>query len=191
MLKFPKLSTEIIFDLYNKSELITKLRELKYFCFLRGRLSSYCTDSDQIITHISYQDREDLIHKLETLGVTIKILKPNDEISYGKTWPECINYPTPSRFFPDIAEPYKQLIFDEEVIIYIADKYFTISISNSDKEKWWLINYKQITSAKIIEKKLTDLGLDKYVTLEGQIEYGRYINHYHYPELFEDEKIND
>jgi hypothetical protein len=186
MLKFPKLALNNIFDLYDKDELIPKLKQLKYFCFLRGRLNSYVTDGDEIIVHIKYIDKSDLLFKLESLGMKAKRLNSSDEISYGKPWPDCLNYPTPSKQFPDIAEPSKQKIFDEDVLIYIGDSYFTISMCNSDKAKWYLVNDAQIISAKKIEINLEKIGLDKSVTTDAQREFGRYINRYHYPELFID-----
>ncbi|HFG0565655.1 TPA: hypothetical protein ACGFUW_001418 [Flavobacterium psychrophilum] len=185
LLKFPKLEIDSIFNVYNKEEILEKLQKLKYFCFLRGRLNSYVTDGDEIITHIEYYSKDDLILKLKSLGVEIKILNTGDEISYGKPWPDCLNYPTPSRPYPDIAEPAIQTIFEENVSIYISDKYFTISINNLDKDKWFLVNYNQIESAVKIERKLEDIDLAKSITIEGQKEFGRFINRYHYPELFE------
>ena len=183
MLKFPKLTVDNIFDSYDKNELIPKLKQLKYFCFLRGRLNSYVTDGDEIIVHIKYIDKADLLLKFEALGVKVKIISFNDEISYGKPWPDCLNYPTPSKQFPDIAEPSIQRIFNSDVLVYIGDTYFTISICNSDTTKWYLINDSQIISAKEIEVNLEKIGLTNSVTTEGQIEFGRYINRYHYPEL--------
>ncbi|SDC68337.1 hypothetical protein [Williamwhitmania taraxaci] len=185
MMKFPKLNIDTIFDVYDKDELLLKLRELKFFCFLRGRLNCYVTDGDEIVTHISFLDKLDLIQKLELLGVKIIWLSTSDQISYGKPWPENLNYPTPSHLFPDIAEPSKQIIFDEEVLIYISDNYFSIYISNSDRENWWKVNYNQIATAKKLEVKRIELELHKHVTLDGQKEYGRYINRYHYPGIFE------
>ena len=185
MLKFPKLEIDSIFDLYDKEIFLPKIQKLNYFCFLRGRLNSYVNDGDELIIHIEYSNKEELILKLKSLGVKIKILKPNDEISYGKSWPDCLNYPTPSSLYPEIAEPHLQIIFDEKVFIHISDRYFTISIDNLDKDKWFLVNTNQILSAIKIEKELENLDLAKYVTTEGQTEFGRFINRYHYPELFE------
>ena len=188
MLKFPKLEIDLIFDLYDKEIFLQKIQKLKYFCFLRGRLNSYVTDGDELIIHIEYNNKEELILKLKTLGVKIKFLKPEDETSYGKSWPDCFNYPTPLNLYPEIAEPQKQIIFEEKVFISISDKYFTISIVSLDTDKWFLVNDNQIFSAIKIEKELENLDLAKYVTNEGQIEFGRFINHYHYPELFEMKK---
>ena len=188
MLKFPKLEIDFIFDHYDKEKFLPKIQQLKYFCFLRGRLNSYVTDGDEIIMHIEYFSKNDLILKLKSLGVEIKILKPNDEISYGKSWPDCFNYPTPSGPYPEIAQPAIQTIFGENVSIYISDKYFTISIHNLDKDKWFLVNDNQILSAIKIEKELENIDLAKFSTTEGQTEFGRFINRYHYPELF---KLNE
>ena len=188
MLKFPKLEVKSIFDLYDKETFLPKIQQLKYFCFLRGRLNSYVTDGDELIIHIEYRNKEDLISKLKVLGAKLKILKPNDEISYGKSWPDCLNYPTPSSIYPEFADPQEQIIFDEKVFIHISDKYFTISIANLEKDKWYLVNNNQILSAIKIEKELENLDLVKYATIEGQKEFGRFINHYHYPELFKTQK---
>ena len=187
-LKFPKLEIDSIFESYDKEKLLLQIQKLKYFCFLRGRLNSYVTDGDEIIIHIEYCSKEELITKLEFLGVKIKILKPNDEISYGKSWPECLNYPTPSRPYPEIAEPAIQTIFGEKVSIYISDNYFSMSVINSDQEKWFLVNNKQILSAIKIENELENINLAKYSTTKGQTEFGRFINRYHYPELVEIDK---
>ena len=52
MLKFPKLEIDSIFDHYDKEKFLPNIQQLKYFCFLRGRLNSYVTDGDEIIIHI-------------------------------------------------------------------------------------------------------------------------------------------
>ena len=122
---------------------------------------------------------------MELLGVIVNRIHPNDEISIGKSYPDNLNYPTPIKLFPDIAEPGKQIIFGHDVIIFVSEKYFTISITNKNQDKWYFINDQQIETAKKIEQEFELIDIDKYVTVEGQKEYGRFINKYHYPELFD------
>jgi hypothetical protein len=152
----------------------------------RGRLNSYVTDGDEIIVHIKYIDKSDLLFKLESLGMKAKRLNSSDEISYGKPWPDCLNYPTPSKQFPDIAEPSKQKIFDEDVLIILGTVTSLFQCAIPTRQNGTLVNDAQIISAKKIEINLEKIGLDKSVTTDAQREFGRYINRYHYPELFID-----
>jgi hypothetical protein len=184
-LLYPKLDTTTIFDKYDKSELLPKLQSLKLFCLLRGRLNSYEVDGDILEVSFSYVDKADLIKKCNSIGLPLQVLNP-DEPKFDKPMPADIanKLPTPTKLFPEIAQPYQQTINNQTVFVIIHDYYFSISTVDKMKEKWMFINDKEIDSAVILENLFFEIGLADFVTIDEQKKYGRYINRYHYPELF-------
>lgn len=185
-LLFPKLDISTIFDKYDKDVILPKLRELKYFCLLRGRLSSHVEDGDSLVAHFAYNDRQDLLNKLTLIYVIPRILKDNDA-RFDKPMPADIanKLPTPIKQFPDIAQPYLQSINNIDTFINVSEKYFSISVLDKSKTNWHFINEKDISLAKDLELIIESSGLNNSLTTEEQTQYGRYINRYHYPELFD------
>lgn len=188
MLLFPKLDPNTIFDIYDKDCFLSQLRELKYFCLLRGRLNAYVTDGDTLVVEIAYDDKEDLIKKFDLLDIPLRILSPDEpRLDLGKPYPvdEAEKLPTPTRRFRDIVQPLVQTIKGERVFVSIGDDRFEITPSEGlIKKEWWKVSEAEIESAKRIEIFLEQIGLAAFVYDEGQKQHGRYINRYHYPELF-------
>lgn len=188
MLLFPKLDPSTIFDMYDREYLLSQLRELKYFCLLRGRLNSHVTDGDTLVVEISYTTKEDLIVKFDLLGIPLRILSPDEpRLERGVPYPLDVaeKLPETTKRFRDIVQPFVQTVNGERVSALIGDDIFQISSSEGpDKKEWWKVSDAEIESAKRIETFLEQVGLTAYITDEGQKQYGRYINRYHYPELF-------
>jgi len=185
-MKFPKLNIDAIFDsAYENNDLLEELINLDYFCLLRGRLNSHVTDGDEIVVHIQFDNRSQLIEIFNLLKCPLRILEEN-EPRFDRPMPaeEAAKLPTPIKQFNDIVQPYKIEILDISCFAIVHDNYISISVTNQNDKKWFIINLKQILDAKKIESYLRQNGLDKLITLEYQKEYGRYINQYHYPELF-------
>jgi hypothetical protein len=184
-LLFPKLDISTIFDKYDQDVIVPKLRELKYFCLLRGRLNSYVQDGDTLVAHFSYSDKQDLLNKLNSIFIVPRVLNDN-EARFDKPMSADIanKLPTPIVQFPDITQPYSQNINGIDTFINVTEKYFSISVFDKSKTNWYLINEKDISLAYDFERLIESSGLNNSLTTEGQTQYGRYINRYHYPELF-------
>ncbi|OAZ03294.1 hypothetical protein [Flavobacterium succinicans] len=183
-LLFPKLDVSIIFDKYDKEIFLPKLKNLKYFCLLRGRLNSHIEDGDQLIAHFTFIDRLDLLDKFRSIGFEPHILE-NGEPRFDKPIPADIadKFPTPIKQFPDIAQPYVQKLFGYDTFIIVYENYFSLSICDKTKKNWHYLTEKDLELAKQFEVKIEESGLGSASTYEGQTQYGRYINRYHYPEL--------
>lgn len=185
-LLFPKLDIATIFDKYDKEDILSKLRTLKYFSFLRGRLNSYVEDSDELVVHFSFDDKLDLVNKLTALGVFIKYLQPSDPTCYDKniSYELSRTLPNPIKQFPDIAQPLSQNIIGFDVFIIVAEGYFSLCTLDKTKNNWHFLSGKDFEIAREFEIVIEKSGLQSSVTDEFQKAYGRYINRYHYPELF-------
>ena len=94
--------------------------------------------------------------------------------------------PTPIKNIPDIAQPYSQKIFGIDTCIIVNNDYFSISVVDKSKKNWYFVNDKELEFAKTLENYFLKIGLDKYLTYEGQKEYGRYLNRNNYPEIFDE-----
>lgn len=184
-LLFPKLTIETIFEKYDKEIFIPKLKDLKYFCLLRGMLNSYVDDGDELIAHFAFHDRQDLINKFLSIGLEPHILK-SEEPRFDKPMPADIanKLPHPIKQFPDIAQPYSQNLLGFDTFINVSEKYFTVSITDLTKKNWRYITEHDLELAKQFELLIKESGLESALTYEGQTQYGRYINRYHYPEIF-------
>lgn len=183
-LLFPKLDVSVIFDKYDKEIFLPRLKDLKYFCLLRGRLNSYVEDGDQLIAHFTFTDKQDLITKFRSIGFKPHILE-NWEPRFNVPMPAAIanKLPTPTKQFPDLAQPYGQNLFGYDTFIIVYENYFSLSISEKTKKNWHYLTEKDLELAKQFEGKIEESGLGSALTYEGQTKYGRYINKYHYPEL--------
>jgi len=149
-----------LFETHPESELRAWVRQLRYFHFIRA-WGGHANDGDEFKAAISFSGREDLLKKMNQIGVVLNMLpedfqKPVMGKSYS--YEEFKAFKNEIREFKDLEQPGRVSIFNQEVHIWIITSSIHISISGSRDGNRFEVSDADFQSCLILEKEFDKLG---------------------------------
>ena len=124
-MQIEKFSDKWLFQDHSKREIKHWIHNLKYFHFFRA-WGGHNNDSDKFEVTINFYSKEDLLEKLNRLGVIINFVSDNTPqplvgVSYPST--EYWKFKSLVRQFPEMEQPGKGTINNLPCSIYIGENY--------------------------------------------------------------------
>lgn len=132
-MKTEKLSEKWIFERHSKTEVKEWINNLKYFFFKRA-WGGHANDGDEFQTAFLFTNKEDLISKIEKLGLKFNTI-PDDypRPILGKSYSvdEFKKFKSEIQLFPNLEQPGHCNIFGKNAFIWIQQKSITIIVSGT------------------------------------------------------------
>jgi hypothetical protein len=181
-----KFSDEWLFLKHSKSEIRKWSKDLKYFYFVRA-WGGHNNDGDRFMVYFSYSTKDDLLIKINRLGVKLNILpcdtpKPIPGVSYPSE--EFEKFKLAISKFPDLEQPGITKINGFPCHIYISDTYIQISVSGTKDGNYYAVTNADFENSKKLEEFFDSLIPPLEKDLEIEKDAGCVSKH-KYPELFD------
>lgn len=184
-MNFDKIPESKIFNNNPKEEIISWMKQLKYFHLLKARQGHNC-EGDKWAIYLNYSDETDLATKLSQLNITLQPLGDNEiafdpfeDISIDNL--DKIRYVIPD--LPHLIQPQDQMWNGIAVHIWVQNKMIEISISGNDKLNSYMVSSIDFEHCKELEKLLEDKHWQ--TVLNNDVEkLSNCISSSKYPELF-------
>lgn len=166
-----------IFETHTQDTVWRWVKGLHYFSFKRA-YGGHANDGDKMMARIRYKDREDMLNKLEALGIYIETLpidEPFPEIGRTYSWEEFMKYKVRIWAYPELEAPCFQLLCGKEVFIWVDKTTIEFSIAGTQDGNIYNVSEDDILLCKEIESLFDSLGWqdlkqDSTYTTEHQID---------------------
>lgn len=184
-MQIEKLPDNWLFDRHSKQTIRKWLRQLRYFYFKRA-WGGHANDGDEFQVAFSYTDRQDLINKIDQLGLTLYTI-PNDdprpEITQTFNIDELNTFKNNIKNFSDLEQPGYSIIFGHKVFIWIGGNSIHITISGTRDDNHYEVTEDDFKVCMELEKEFDNLNWEKIIdkSLEESVCC---ISQAKYPELF-------
>lgn len=180
-----KIPEDRLFQNNSKEEIKRWSQNLQYFHYMRDRGGHNC-EGDSFCVYFKYTDREDLIDKMQQLGVVMKKLEegfiafdPFESYSFNDLDKLKITIPQ----FGDLEQPQYVEIFGHKVHIWVMTNQFEISVSGTKDGQTYKVSEDDFAVCLSLEKLFQKLGWQTF--LDNDIKKQRHcISKDKYPELF-------
>lgn len=152
-MQLEKFSDKWLFQDHPKRVIMNWIQNLKYFNFFRA-WGGHNYDGDRFEVTINFNSKEDLLEKLNRLGVIINFVPDNTPqpiagVSYPST--EYWKFKNLVRQFPDIEQPGSSTINSLPCSIYIGENYFQISVAGTKDGNYYHVTDSDFEVAKKLE----------------------------------------
>lgn len=180
-----KIPEDRLFQHNTKEEVKHWCQNLQYFHYMRGRGGHNC-EGDSFSVYFKYTEREDLIARMQQLGVAMKTLEkgfiafdPFESYSFDDLDKLKITIPQ----FGDLEQPQYVEIFGSKVHIWVMGSQFEISVSGTKDGQTYKVSDEDFEVCQILEKEFDKLGWRPI--LDDEIKKQRHcISTENYPELY-------
>jgi hypothetical protein len=185
-MQIEKFQDKWLFQEHSKDELKKWANQLRYFCFVRA-WGGHNNDNDRFVASFNYKSKEDLLDKLNRLGIEVNVLpaetlRPIVGVSY--TAEEFWKFKISVRRFPDLEQPGTTTIDSFPCHVYIDDNSFQISVSGTKDGNVYKVTAEDFEVCKQLEIFFDNLGLETEMDFEIEKD-AACISRNKYPELFE------
>lgn len=185
-MRIDKFSDDRLFQNNTREEISRWCKALQYFHYMRARGGHNC-EGDSFCVYFKYDGREDLIGKLNDLGVNLNTL---DEDSLAFDPFESYSFEDLDKLkmvipaFNDLEQPQFVEVFGHKVHIWVMDRKFEISVSGTKDGKAYRVSDDDFDVCSELEKQFDKLEwksiLDNEIVLQIHC-----ISKDNYPELYE------
>lgn len=180
-----KIPEDRLFQNNSKEEIRHWSQHLQYFHYMRGRGGHNC-EGDSFSVYFRYTGREDLIAKMQRIGVEMKKLEdgfiafdPLESYSFDDLDKLKITISQ----FGDLEQPQYVEIFGCKVHIWVMANQFEISVSGTKDGQTYKVSDEDFTVCLSLEKEFEKLRwksiLDDDITKQAHC-----ISEQKYPELY-------
>lgn len=154
-----KLSPEWLFERHSEQVIRKWLGQLRYFYYKRA-WGGHANDGDEFQTAFLYTDRQDLIHKLGQLGITLNVI-PDDfpRPVIGQTYPaaEFAKFKNAIREHPDLEQPGHSILFGYQTFIWIYSNSIRITLSGTRDGNCYDVSQDDFEACLELEKHFDNL----------------------------------
>ncbi|NMA73139.1 MAG: hypothetical protein GX963_03060 [Bacteroidales bacterium] len=180
-----KLGEDQLYENHDQSTLKRWGKSLSFFHYMRARRGHNC-EGDTFAAHFTYNGRDDLIHKLNQLGVEVKKVSAEDLVfdpfkSYSFDDLDRIKYTIPG--FDDLIQPNQEVIFGYSVHMCVQQDRFEIIVAGTKTGSAYEVTEEDFNICLALEKEFERLNwhqfLDKSIKKQPHC-----ISEYLYPELY-------
>ena len=181
-----KISEERLFQNNTKEEVMRWCQELKYFHYMRSRGGHNC-EGDSFCVYIKYADREDLIRKLNQIGIELHPLQdgfiafdPFESYSIE----ELDKLKITIADFNDLEQPQYVDVFGHKAHIWVITRRFEISISGTKDRQTYKVSEDDFKVCQLLEAEFDKLAWSSILDedIKQQIHC---VSREKYPELYE------
>jgi hypothetical protein len=160
-----KLSDKWLFARHSRQTIREWLRQLRYFYFIRA-WGGHANDGDKFHVAFIYNDREDLIYKIEQLGLTLKSI-PGDFPSpaNGQSHSMHKNYTLKNEIkqYTYLEQPGDSIIFGHKVFVWVHENSIHITISGTEDNNRYEVTEADMKICIELEKHFDNLGWEKII----------------------------
>ena len=185
-MEIEKFQNKWLFQVHSKDELKEWVKQLRYFYFVRA-WGGHNDDNDRFVASFRYNSKENLLDKLQRLGIKANILPPDTPRPVvGVSYPadEFWKFKITVRRFADLEQPGKTTINSLPCHIYIDDGSIQISVSGTKNGNVYEVTNEDLEICKQLESFFDKLDLQSERDFEIEKDAGC-ISRNKYPELFE------
>ncbi len=185
-MEIEKFQDKWLFQTHSKDSLKEWAKELRYFYFVRA-WGGHNNDNDRFVASFRYSSKEDLLSKLQKLGIKANILPPDTPRPIvGKSYPaeEFWKFKITVRRFSDLEQPGKTIINSLPCHIYIDDGSIQISVSGTKDGNVYEVTNKDFEICKQLETFFDKFDLKSQRDFRVEENAGC-ISRKKYPELFD------
>ncbi|NLZ73524.1 MAG: hypothetical protein GX905_06870 [Bacteroidales bacterium] len=180
-----KLGEGQLYENHNRSTLRRWCESLNFFHYMRARRGHNC-EGDTFAAHFTHDDREDLIDKLNQLGIELKKVSTEDLVfdpfkSYSFDDLDRIKYTIPG--FDDLIQPNQEVIFGYSVHMCVQQNHFEIIVVGTKTGSAYEVTEEDFNSCLAIEKEFKRLNWQRFLDAEIK-KQPHCISEYLYPELY-------
>ena len=174
-----------LFQRHSKQLLSEWVKQLRYFHFIRA-WGGHANDGDSFKAAFNYEGRQDLVDRLEQLGVTLEIIPDNyPRLVIGQPYPyeEFEKFKSEIRGHEDLEQPKYRVVFGHSVFIWVSENGIEISVSGTKDGDRYEVSSADFDVCLNLEKDFDGLGWMKFLdkTIEQNVCC---ISPSRYPELF-------
>lgn len=181
-----KISEERLFQNNTKEEVMRWSQNLQYFHYMRSRGGHNC-EGDSFCVYFKYTDREDLINKLQQIGVTLNKLEegfiafdPFESYSID----DLDKLKITIAHLSDLEQPQYVEVFGYKAHIWVISGRFEISISGTKDGQTYKVSEEDFQVCQSLETEFDKLGWS--AILDEEIKQQIHcVSKEMYPELFE------
>lgn len=178
-----KLSDAWLFQEHSKETVRRWVNNLHYFYFKRA-WGGHANDGDEFIAKFSHETRQDLLSKLDRLGILLNKLPenhPKPVTGQRYTADEFAMFKNAIKQFADLEQPGHSIVFGHKAFIWISDSTIDITIINTENPYSLIENDFQICVD--LEKEFDVMGFSNFIdrSLEKNLCV---LSAQKYPELF-------
>lgn len=117
------MSETYLFETHSKEELVRWAASLRYFYFLRA-WGGHANDGNEFKAGIVFNGREDLVSKLQQLGLTVGTISPDDPqpvTGHAYSYAEYSAFKRAIKAFPDLEHPGRTTVQGMRVFIWVEE----------------------------------------------------------------------
>ncbi|MBB4034497.1 hypothetical protein GGR21_000382 [Dysgonomonas hofstadii] len=180
-----KIPEDRLFQNNTKEEVIRWARNLEFFHYMRDRGGHNC-EGDSFCVYLKYNDRNDLIAKLSTIGIEPKPLAegfiafdPFESYSFDDLDKLKITIAQ----FPDLEQPQHVEILGYKVHVWVLNNRFEISVSGTRDGQVYKVSEDDFQVCLHLEEQFRKLGW-KSILDEEIKSHSHCVSKEIYPELF-------
>jgi hypothetical protein len=176
-----KIHPKYLFRLHSKETVINWVNNLRYFNLLLAQ-GGMANDGDQFKVTFQYSDEEDLINKLQQLGIKINHIAPDapkDKVGYSIS-EDGTRRPSINKS-PEIAQPGHSAIFGQKAFIWVSDSTFSMTVADG-----YEVTEPKFRICLLLEKEFDKLNWMQYKDKKDESKM-RCISPSLYPELFDNQ----
>lgn len=153
-----RLSDRWLLEQLKGSELKVWIKNLEFFYFFRA-WGGHASDGDRFEAHIKFKDKEDLLNKMDQLGVGIKTIPKEYSSESDKPKSKIVD-------FPELEQPGHATINDVSVFIWVFSNNIVFSISGCADGNRYAVSDKDYKACLEIEKVFKRLDWEKFKNTE-------------------------
>lgn len=158
-----KLSDKWIGELFQFGDISKWIDELNYFYLIRA-WGGHANDFDRFEAYIEFYDRDDLIHKLQLLGIQLSIIRedfprPQKGVPYPAD--EYAKFKSEIKSFPDLEQPGHIKISGIPVFVWVGE-FIQFSVSDHDGSNGYILGDQYFDRCKLIERTFDELEWSKF-----------------------------
>jgi len=180
-MQIDKLSDNWLYKKHSKQTISEWLRQLRYFYFKRA-WGGHANDGDEFQVAFIFSDRDDLVYKMQLLGITLNIIPddfPKPIIGKSYTMAEFEKFKSEIERFPNLEQPGHSTIFGRKVFIRIFENSIKISIAGTKDNNRYEVTNEDFLVCLELETQFDNLGwqniidksLEKSVCCVSQSKY--------------------
>lgn len=175
-----KLSNAWLFQQHTQQTVKKWVQQLRFFYFKRA-WGGQANDGDEFQVAFLFTDKQDLIHKVEQLGLTLPTM-PNDSQNPLTT---TIYSPSKIPQFPDLAQLGHCIVFGHKAFVWVNNYSIHIGISGTKDNNYYEVTEDDFNACLELEKHFEHLDWQK--NLDKSLEENVCcLSRIKYPELYEE-----